>query len=209
MNEYLVSHGCAGELARFSADESLRCRRGDRVVVRTSRGLEVGEVLCPCTPRHVRALEDTFVGELLRVATAEDEQIVSGIRDRAQRLFEDGRRLSEEMGLALEILDVEVSLDGHLVTLYFLRYADCDERPLVATLSKKYETMVALRDLALPAGASGCGQPNCSSDKEGGCTSCGTGGGCSSCGKSMGKDVQEYFAGLRKKMDANQRTSLV
>src|SRR5262245_41962636 len=94
--EYLVTHGCAGEFARFRAAEPEEYRRGDRVVVRSARGLELGEVLCPSTHRFSEVLPDAFVGELLRRASAEDEQIAAGLRARAQRLFDDGRRLAGE-----------------------------------------------------------------------------------------------------------------
>jgi len=201
--EYLVSHGCAGEFARFRAMELFR--RGDRVVVRSQRGLELGEVLCKCTARHTESLRDGFVGELLRRASSEDETIAAGLNERGQRLFEDGRRLAGELGLPLEIFDVEITLDGHQVVLYHVRWQECDERPLVSALSRKYETLVALRDLGLPAGASGCGRPDCGS-KEGGCSTCSTGGGCSSCGKTLGHDVKEYFAGLRQQMEERRRS---
>jgi cell fate regulator YaaT (PSP1 superfamily) len=205
VSEYLVSFGNAGEFSRFQAAGPMDCRRGDRVVIRTARGLEVGTVLCPATSRHARMLHEAPAGDLLRVANPEDEAIAAGVQDRAACLFDDGRRLAAELGLSLEILDVEVSLDGHQVTLYFLRGAACDERPLVSALSKKYEALVSLRDVGLPAGASGCGRPDCGSKDGGGCSTCGTGG-CSTCGsKSMARDVQEYFAGLRQQMESHHR----
>ena len=129
--------------------------------------------------------------------------------ERGRRLFDDARRLAAELGLPLEILDVEVLLDGHQVTLFFLRAADCDERPLVSALSKKYEVLVSLRDLALPAGASACGKPDCKQDS-GGCTTCTTGGCSTGCGsKTTAREVQEYFLGLRQKMEASPRTPLL
>ncbi len=201
LREYLVSHGSAGDFGRFRAVDELPHCRGERVVLRTQRGVEIGAVLCAATSAHARMLDETFVGELLRAASEEDERIVAGVRAREQRLFEDARTLAAELKLPLQILDVEVLLDGHQVTLYYLREADCDERPLVSALSKKYEALVAMRDLALPAGASACGKPDCGS---GGCTSCGTGGGCSSCGKTLGKEVKEYFAGLRQQMETRR-----
>lgn len=198
--EYVVSHGSAGDFGRFAAAGPLACERGDRVVVRTRRGLEVGAVLCAATPQHATHLPET-AGELLRRVTPEDEQIAAGVRAREQQLFTDARQLAAELALPLEVLDVETTLDGHQVTLFFLRWAEADERPLVSALSKKYEAMVALRDLALPAGASGCGKPGCGS---GGCGS----GGCGSCGKGNSTDVQEYFAGLRQQLERRQRVPL-
>lgn len=210
--EYLISCGNAGEFARFRAAAGLACRRGDRVVVRSQRGVELGTVRCAATAMHANLLDSSFVGELMRLASAEDETIFAGTRLRGQQLLDDGRRLAAELNLPLEILDVEVPLDGHQVTLFFLRWGPCDERPLVSALSRKYETLVALRDLGLPAGASACGKPDCG---QGGCTSCGSGGcttgGCSTgCGsKTAASEVREYFAGLRQKMAASQRTPLV
>ena len=46
-HEYLVHHGCAGHLGRFRAGDGAAFIRGAAVVVRSQRGLELGEVLCP------------------------------------------------------------------------------------------------------------------------------------------------------------------
>ncbi|MBL8799404.1 MAG: hypothetical protein JNM56_36310 [Planctomycetia bacterium] len=206
--EYLVSHGHAGEIGRFAARQPLDCRRGDRVVVRGAHGLLLGTVLCDATSGHARML-DAAVGELVRVATDEDRTIERQVRDRAQRLFDDARRLAAELNLPLEILDVEIQLDGHRVALYFLRGAECDERPLVSALSKKYEVLVSLRDLALPAGATACGKPDCG-NQGGGCTSCSSGGCGTGCGSpKLTAEVREYFSGLRRQMEQNQRVPLV
>jgi hypothetical protein len=147
---------------------------------------------------------------VLRLASAEDDAIRAGTAGRAEQIFEESRRLSAEMGVGIDILDVDVSLDGQRVELYFVRWGEGDERPLVAALSRRYESMVALRDLALPAGTSGCGKPGCGSGS-GGCASCGTGGGCSTgCGsKAQAREVSDYFLGLRRRMEAQHRTPLL
>jgi cell fate regulator YaaT (PSP1 superfamily) len=197
--EYLVSYGQAGEIGRFRTVAPLSCQRGDRVVIRVPHGLEIGVVRCAATARHAQLLDNSLVGELLRRATAEDEAIARGIGERSQQLFADARQLAAELGLPLEIVDVAVALDGHHVTLYYLRWAEGDERPLVSALSKRYELLVAMRDLALPEGASACGRPDCGNRA---CSSCSTGGCATGCGsKAMTAEVREYFAGLRQKME--------
>ncbi|SRR5579871_4829076 len=215
--EYLVSYGKAGEIGRFRTATPLGLQRGDQVVVRAAHGIEIGTVLCEANARHVTLLENSAVGDLLRQATAEDDAIATGVRERAQQLFADARALAEELQLPLEIVDVEIPLDGHHVTLYYLRWAEGDERPLVSALSKRYELMVGMRNLALPEGASACGKPDCGNGQ---CSSCGSEGGCSTGGCSTGgcstgcgskaksAEVREYFAGLREKMHNSRRVPL-
>ena len=70
--EYLVRYGLAGEFGRFRADCPLALSRGARVVVRSQRGVELGEVMRPATPRHAAYLPNTSVGRLLRPAGAEE-----------------------------------------------------------------------------------------------------------------------------------------
>ena len=210
--EYLLSYGLAGDFGRFRAARPLACRRADRAVVRTHRGLEVGRVLREATPRHAHFLPNTTVGTLLRLAGPDDERAAERMAERGRLLFERGRSLAAELRLPLELLDVEVLLDGEHAALHLLRFADCDVRPFVSAVSREFSLHVLLTDLGRP-GASpheeeeqeGCGREGCGKDA-GGCGSCGAGG-CGSCGAAEPKDAKEYFAGLREQME--RRTALL
>jgi PSP1 C-terminal conserved region len=214
--EYLVTHGNSGDFSRFRPVPRAAYRRGDRVVVRSHQGLELGVVLCPATVDHERFLSRTALGELLRPATEEDERAADHGRSLGQRVFEDGRRLAVELSLPLEILDVEVLLDGQRAIVHHLRPVDCDYRPLVSALSRRHDVLITMENLTLPApvGApGGCGKPDCGKEGGGGgCTDCGSGGGCSagSCGKATAKeDVAAYLLGLREQMLQDARTPLL
>jgi hypothetical protein len=211
--EYLVSYGSSGGVGRFAAAQALSCRRGDRVVVESRRGLELGRVLCPTTPRHARLLADPAPGRLVRRATAADEAEARRLRALSHVLFAEGRRLAAEAALPFEILDVELLLDGRRAVVQHLRWADCDYTPFAEALGRAHGVEVFMEDLALPPapaeeGHGGCGQPGCGrAAGGGGCSSCGPGGGCSSCGGKV--DMREYFAHLRTKMEKNQRVPLL
>ena len=183
--EYLLSYGNAGDFGRFSCAEPLDCRRGDRVVVRSPRGQELGVVMRPSSPAHGRMLADQFVGQILRLATDGDLQLADRMLQRGQRLFDDGRRLVRELDLPMEILDVEVLLDGRQAVVHYLRWAECDPRPLMDPLSERYRLLITLQDLALPStggdeeheehascGSGGCGAGGCGSCAAGNCASC-------------------------------------
>jgi cell fate regulator YaaT (PSP1 superfamily) len=211
--EYLVSYGKAGDFGRFRPVRSLSCRRGDRAVLQTSRGREIGTVLCEARQGHALFLPNTSVGEILRLASAEDQELFDHLGERAQRLFADGQRLAREMELPVELLDAEILLDGEHAILHHLRWHECDVRPLVSTLSRAFELHIMLEVMDTPPAdmadeAHGCGKPNCGKADGGSCASCGTGGGCSSCGLA-GNEVQAYFAGLREQMADQRRMSLV
>ena len=71
--EYLVSYGLTGELGRFSAPAG-GLARWMRVILQTSRGVEIGEVLRPASPRLGELMGDAPAGDLLRPATTDDER---------------------------------------------------------------------------------------------------------------------------------------
>jgi hypothetical protein len=208
--EYLVSYGLAGAFGRFHSALPLACARGDRVVVRTHRGLEAGVVLREAVPGHALFLPNSTVGQLLRPFAPADARAEAGLRDRAADIWSRACQLAEHMGLPLAVLDAEPLLDGEHVVLHHLSGSDCDVRPFVSTLSREFSLHILLDDLT-PAGqellvhdeascGSGCG--SCGS--EGGCGSCGSG--CNSCG-SKAADAN-HFAALRAQME-RQRTSLI
>jgi hypothetical protein len=174
--EYLVSYGIAGDFGRFRGAEPLNCRRGDRVVARTARGQEIGLVMRPGAPGHGRLLANQFVGNIVRRATQGDLELAQRMQERSHRLFEDSRRLVHELSLPMEILDAEILLDARQAILHYLRWTDCDPRPLMDALSQRYRLLITLHDLALP-------NTEDTEDKHepAGCGVDGCGGGCGSC----------------------------
>jgi hypothetical protein len=208
--EYLVNHGSAGDFGRFQAAFPGACGRGDRVVIDGRRGLEVGVVLCEVTPRHARVLNHTPAGRILRRATPDDDQTAERMRARGQLLFEDCRRLAGEMGLPLEVLDVEISLDGRQAVLQFLGEVAADLDRFAASLAAQHNLFILMHNLAVPAEeTSGCGDPNCGrAGGGGGCTDCASGGCATGCGAGKA-DMKDYFAHLRAKMENRNFTPLL
>src|SRR5947209_20231467 len=113
--EFLVHYGAGGHLGRFRAAVPASFGRGDAVVVRGRRGLELGEVLCAAEGKA--ALPDPYVGELLRRATTDDLSSANRLRELGQRLCTDAERLAAEFGLPLAVVDLEVLLDGRQAIL--------------------------------------------------------------------------------------------
>jgi len=191
---YLLSYGRVGDFGRFESVEPFRCRRGDRVVVRSARGQEIGVVMRPVSEGHAVLLADRPVGQMLRLATPGDEELSERMHARSQRLFSDARRDAAELNLPLEILDAEILLDGRRAILHYVSWADGDFRLLLDRLSSDYQLLPVLNNLALPVehepdevASGGCGAEGCGHGA-GGCGSCSSGG-CASCGSHQEKST--------------------
>jgi cell fate regulator YaaT (PSP1 superfamily) len=206
-HEYLLSYGLLGDFGRFRPTRPLLGRRGDRAVIRTHRGLEIGEVLCEARPRHAHFLPNNTLGALLRLSTAEDECRAEELFPQALDFADEAALKARTLGLPLAVLDAELLLDGEHAVLHLVRWEECDIRPLVSGLSMQFSLHVLLQDLTrAEAHEHECG--SCGSD--GGCGDCGSGGGgCGSCGEKKPKEGQAHFAELREKMLAHNRVPLV
>jgi hypothetical protein len=199
--EYLVRHSLTGSFGRFRADHPMTLPRGASVVIRTDRGLELGEVIRPATARHAAHLGEDVAGQLLRQASPEDQTQALQCRTRAGELLLRAGECVREMKLPVEILDAEVLLDGEHAAILCVRWGEADIPAMGQSLTQTLALKLDWIEIGAPA-ETGCG--DCGSG--GGCGSCGTGGGCgSSCGTVSPAEVQAYFAGLREKMEKQQR----
>jgi cell fate regulator YaaT (PSP1 superfamily) len=210
-DQYLVAHGKAGAVGSFAMREPACLHRGDRVVIDSARGREVGTVLCPANMRQARLLGALHSGNIVRPLKPDDEKLLRQMRADEDRLFDAGRRLARARGLSVVILDSELLLEGGAV-VQFVGDDDAALESFVHELSQLFAFQIRLENLALTQEAegtheAGCGKPDCGKTAGGGCTSCGTGGGCTSCGSGK-TDLRAYFSHLRGQMEAGQRRSL-
>lgn len=211
-DEYLVQYGLAAFVGRFAAYEP-EIGRGETVVVRTPRGVELGTVLCQADRRYAGRIDPAAGGELLRLATENDQETAARLGAMGRELLTAAEELAESSGLPLTFLDAEVVLEGPAI-LHAVAWEPCDATPLFAALSERLGRPTLMQDMArLPTAGDAtprpttCGKPNCGSQ---GCSDGGCGaksGGCSAGGCSRGAvksadELTAYFAELRRKMEA-------
>jgi hypothetical protein len=211
-SEYLVQYGRPAFVGRFVA-AAVPCVRGDRVVVRTPRGLELGTVLCEPDARFAHLVGPAVDGDLLRPAGPDDLSRAETLAGRSPTILATADRLAAGSAAPVAFLDAEVFLDGTAAVLHAVAWGDTDLTPLLDAVSREVGLTVRLHDTGRTPVAKdapeppGCGKPGCGSES-GGCSSCGTGGGCSTGGCSRGQvksadELTHYFADLRQKMDAH------
>src|SRR5687768_594069 len=95
MGFHLVRYGLLGHVGSFFAVDAVRYPRRSRVVVRSPRGLEVGEVLAEPEDSGVREAAD---GQILRRMTVQDDLLEARLHRRRHEAFEACQRLLAEAG---------------------------------------------------------------------------------------------------------------
>jgi cell fate regulator YaaT (PSP1 superfamily) len=165
--KHVVRYGTMRVLGHFVSGNGNGYPRGCRVVMRTERGLEVGEVLCPAGERTGEFLTDTQGGQVLRALTADDERELDRIRDGERGEFDLARRMVRERNLQMELVDIEHLFGGERVVLYYLSEKRVDFRELVKNLASEFQTRVEMRQIGvrdeakLLADYGDCGKPVC------------------------------------------------
>lgn len=167
MPEYVVRYGAMRFLGVFSAAPGRECRRGMRVVARTDRGLEIGEVLCEATPEAVGGIKDPGAGQILREMTAEDRNEVNRLERQSKEQFDICRKNIERLDLKMELVDVEHLFGGERIVIYYLAETRVDFRELVRALAGEFQTRIEMRQIGvrdeakLLADYGDCGCPVC------------------------------------------------
>ncbi|MCO6045390.1 PSP1 domain-containing protein [Aeoliella sp. ICT_H6.2] len=170
MSSHLVRVGAMGLVGQFRSPDGAIYPRGRRVVVRTVRGVEAGEVLAEPSGWQDAAGAD---GELLRLMTVEDEMLAERMERRRDEAFAECNKLLEDRRLPVALMDVELLMDGQGLYFYFLGEVTPDVDALTAELAETYEATVQFRKFTNTL-LEGCG-PGCGTEEakgQGGCSSC-------------------------------------
>jgi cell fate regulator YaaT (PSP1 superfamily) len=164
---YVVRYGQMRFLGEFTGVAGQEHPRGQRVLVRSDRGTEIGEVLCAATPRTARLLENPARGEVLRPATAEDlaaESRLAAVRDSG---FSRCLEFIARRRLQMNLVDVEVVFGRERIVFYYLSEKRVDFRELVKDLARAMQTRIEMRQIGvrdeakLLADYGDCGKPVC------------------------------------------------
>ena len=168
---YLVRYGAMGWVGRFGSVDRIECSHGDRVVLQTGRGVEIGEILAgPADGNDDRNDADNHqpVGEVLRRLTAEDnQQHDRSLRNGLSDVFERCQKLLSDREVAVEVLDCERLFDEETIVLYFLGEESTEMQPIAEELGEHSQAKVLFHPVIEPAvepggcGSGGCGQGGC------------------------------------------------
>jgi len=136
-------------LGVFSTRGNDRWVRGTRVIARTPRGLEVGEILCEATDDAVEQLPEPNYGQILRELTAEDANELVHIQSREPDEFRACHRIVQQLGLQMQLVDIEHLFGGERIVVYYLAEQRVDFRELVKLLAGEFQTRIEMRQIGV------------------------------------------------------------
>jgi len=167
MPKYVVRYGAMRFLGVFTTRGNEKYKRAARVIARTNRGLEAGEVLCEATDEAVRYLKDPPSGQILRSMTAEDDNELAHLKAHEGHEFQTCQQLVQRLGLDMQLVDIERVFGGERVVVYYLAEQRVDFRALVKELASELQTRIEMRQIGvrdeakLLADYGDCGKPVC------------------------------------------------
>jgi cell fate regulator YaaT (PSP1 superfamily) len=137
-----IVHCSSTEL--YSSPPELRLQRGDRVVVCTRYGTELG-----CVQGKVTAEGGTDLQQVLRRATERDLETFEANREREARAFRVCKEKIEEHGLNMKLISAHYLLDEAKILFYFTAESRVDFRQLVRDLVGVFKKRIELRQIGV------------------------------------------------------------
>ena len=154
-------------LGVFSCRAKESYARGQQIIARTHRGQEHGEVLCEATDHVMSQMEDSKTGQILRLATSDDQVEMRHLAQEQRDEHALCRQRIAEANLDMQLIDIEHLYGGERVVIYYLAEQRVDFRELVKVLAKDFRTRVEMRQIGvrdeakLLADYGDCGKPVC------------------------------------------------
>lgn len=185
-SQMLVRYGRLGFLGWFDHHESRISKLKSHAVIKTERGLELGQIIgahnyrgghFKSTPEQVEnyfcnRTKDyplTAGGTFVRYATHEDLREQEHLEKNAVGEAKNCQRIANELGLKMRIVEAEHLFGGERIIFYFTSENRVDFRELVKRLAQEYQTRIELRQIGardeakLISDFETCGQQCCCS----------------------------------------------
>ena len=150
----------------FFSPGALQINSGDKVIVETSKGLEIADC---CRGNH--PVEDTAVVQplrpVVRVATRDDLRVAEINKQREKEAFEICQKKIAEHQLDMKLVDVECNFEGNKTMFFFTSDGRVDFRELVKDLAGIFRNRIELRQIGVRdeakmiGGIGICGRPYC------------------------------------------------
>jgi len=142
-----VSLRTAGKIYYYTNLNNLQLKPNLQVIVETARGLDIATIREVDIDR--KGIEDEGLTSIIRIATNNDLTKAQDNKQKEINALHLCRRLVDETGLDMQLIDVQSNLDNTLFLFYFLAEHRIDFRELVKLLAKELHCRIELRQVGI------------------------------------------------------------
>jgi cell fate regulator YaaT (PSP1 superfamily) len=155
--------------------EGIPLKRGDKVVVATSPGHDVGEVSLTGYladkqfERKVKNPRRYTLNSIYRKATENDLHVLNDARGREKLTLIRSRQIAADLGLDMKIGEIEYRGDGKKAIFYYIADGRVDFRELIKHYAREFKIKVEMKQIGarqeagLVGGIGSCGRELCCS----------------------------------------------
>jgi len=148
MYHMIACYGAMRQIGVFGT-EATDLRRGEKCILRTERGVELGEIVCLSEPSPTGP-EEATAGQVLRRATPRDVARCDEIEESfAPQEYNFCQAKIREHNLPMKLVSVEHLFGGDKIIFYFLAEGRVDFRTLVKDLAAQYRTRIEMRQIGV------------------------------------------------------------
>ncbi len=159
----------------FKNTDNLTIKRGDKIVVATSPGHDVGEVTLTGYlaekqfKRKIRNPSRYTLNTIYRKVTSSDTELLQQARSREKETMIRARRIVLDLGLEMKIADVEFRGDNKKAIFYYLAEGRVDFRELIKAYAQEFGIRIEMKQIGarqeagIVGGIGSCGRELCCS----------------------------------------------
>lgn len=123
-------------------------KRGDHVIVETTRGMEYGDVVMAGKPVREEQFKKQLKG-VIRVATDADTEKYKKNKELEREAYKICLEKIKKHKLEMKLVEVEYTFDGNKILFYFTADGRIDFRELVKDLANVFKTRIELRQIGV------------------------------------------------------------
>lgn len=124
-------------------------KKGDEVIVETSRGIEIGTVVIGKKELSEGENFSKPLKGVLRIANDDDRRTCRENKEREKEAFKICAEKIKKHNLEMKLVEVEYSFDGSKILFYFTADGRIDFRELVKDLATVFRTRIELRQIGV------------------------------------------------------------
>ena len=145
----------AGKVYYFDPGSD-KLARGQRVIVSTQKGTEIGTVILPNTEMEEEKI-GSEVKKIVRIATEKDLKTEEENREKEKEAFDICKTKIARHGLEMKLIGAEYTFDRNKLLFYFTADGRVDFRELVKDLAGVFRTRIELRQIGVRDETKICG----------------------------------------------------